>query len=93
MIIADLYIGADNKTGVLDLERICAITDETFEGYTVIGPNTGRWHQKSEQSCIVRVFEAGPGFTNNVFSLREVLKSALEQEAIPIIWTECEISW
>jgi hypothetical protein len=92
MLIADLYIGSNNKTKVLELDIIRSQVDNQFSGSSIIGVE-GRWKHQVEQSCIVRLLEDGSDFEAKVLKLRNQLVSALEQESIPVVWTNAEISW
>lgn len=76
----DLYIGADNDTGVVDTRRLHVILDECHEGYTVV-PAFGRWNGKTELSVIVTVSDTRAAVMETV----ELIKLALQQTSIGIV--------
>ena len=49
-----LYIGANNTTGEVEKDKLLAILDAHFEGYTVTD-SVGRWQGKNEKSVIVDI--------------------------------------
>lgn len=53
-ILHRLFIGANNKTGRVDEDKLRAVLDRVFEGYTMYGV-LGRWKGTNENSCIVEV--------------------------------------
>jgi hypothetical protein len=72
-----LYIGADNTTHDLDLERIGKIMSSNHEGYT-IWPASGSWRGVSEPSAVVMVH----GDHDAIAATIAQLKAELDQDAI-----------
>jgi len=77
MINYRLYIGSNNQTGELEIDRIYSILDDHLEAYTIQLAN-GRWKSKNEDSVIVSITT-----TEKIANrLIEKLKVELDQEAI-----------
>ena len=72
-----LYVGADNDTHDLDLERIGKIMSSNHEGYT-IWPAEGSWRGVSEPSAVILVNDDH----DSIMATVAQLKSELRQDAI-----------
>lgn len=72
-----LYIGANNVTGSVELDKIEATLNQHFEGYT-IEQATGYWLGKREDSAIVTI----SGQETKIIEAIKELKEVLGQEAI-----------
>jgi hypothetical protein len=82
MIITRFYIGADNKTGICDLQKIANIVAKTFKHATLI-PCTGLWNGSLESSCIVEIASE----TMERYDAKLIARSwaaGLEQESIMV---------
>lgn len=80
---ANLYIGADNITGITDIETINNILGKCHpNGYTVFGGN-GVWHGQSEP-CTMAVVT---GTQQEIQATAELLRDELRQEAIGVQFT------
>lgn len=73
----NLYIGANNGTGEVELDKLNFVLSEYFSGYTVVNAN-GYWNGKPEASVLV-VVESEPSAIRRAIA---TLKLVLEQEAI-----------
>jgi len=76
-----LYIGSNNKTHHVEEEKLKAVINKYFEGYTII-QSAGYWKGTKEESRIIEIE------TNNkeqVLKAIEELKAVLEQEAIGLV--------
>lgn len=71
----ELYIGSNNDTGELELEKIENILDQYADSYSVI-PIIGRWLGQREESVQVLIS------VEDIGTLIEELKKELEQDAI-----------
>ena len=82
----NLYIGANNETKMLELDKIIETTTKRFKGFTVI-PAIGFWEGKEENSAVLVIeTEDGKGINELVEELKEVLgqESIGAQVANPI---------
>lgn len=77
-MIFNLYVGANNKTHQIELDKLKTICNTFFEGYTLI-PSQGYWQGKEEPSIIVQIETDNK---NKVYMLAKTLKSSLKQQAI-----------
>ena len=51
----NLYIGADNATGIVNKDKIIYYLTHTFSGFTIID-SIGLWEGKRESSVVVSIF-------------------------------------
>lgn len=72
-----LYVGANNRTGRLEMARIRSIVAARHEGFTLY-PVTGYWHGVAERSAIVLINDDDA----KVFETINLLKARLEREAV-----------
>lgn len=72
-----LFIGANNLTGRLELDKIESILSASHKGFTIL-PATGYWQGKKENSCSVIVSDTA----RKVHQTIRTLKHQLDQEAI-----------
>lgn len=72
-----LYVGANNTTKRLELAKIRRIVSARHNGFTVY-PVQGYWHGEKEETAIVIINDN----TNRIKQTIEILKGALQQEAI-----------
>jgi hypothetical protein len=88
-----LFVGADNTTGRLDLDRIAKIMSKHVDGFTIL-PARGYWHGSPEPSAEIIVSAEPAQITAAVADLA----SELDQQAIgrqvqaPITFTQGEQS-
>jgi hypothetical protein len=74
-----IYIGANNNTGIVEIDKINAVMKAAgFDGYTII-PSMGYWMGSSEQSIIL---EVSGNEKQIIRALIPTLKSELDQQAI-----------
>lgn len=76
-----LYIGADNDTGQINLERIKELVGKHHEGFTVI-PGQGRWQGTDEPSAMVLI--TSDEYHPDAYETAALLKSELHQQAIGV---------
>lgn len=75
------YIGANNSSGLLELEKIETIINNYFDGFTEI-ETAGFWQGRKEKSVIIEVVsEKSP---SELVKIAKELKIALDQDAIMI---------
>ena len=76
------YIGANNDTGEVELEKAMTILDKYYTGYTVY--NTGGiWNGKGEDCAVVEVIKNDDAMlTEKVKAIAGEIKDALKQEAV-----------
>lgn len=75
----NLYIGANNTTGELELDKIRDILDRNFSGYTIVH-SVGAWEGQREPSVIVTLASSIDELMNTIRNL----KDELAQDAIGI---------
>lgn len=89
MIEHKLYVGADNKTGIVAKGRIVAIVGRAFDGFTV-QKAIGAWKGKYEKSAVVTIITDNTDAAMIDIDLIVVaLKRELEQEFV--LWTSHEV--
>ena len=74
----NLYVGADNVTGEIDLDRIASIVSKRHAGFTLL-PASGYWQGQPEPSCVVVISGAS---TYDVIETIADLRVELKQDAI-----------
>lgn len=74
-------IGANNKTGVLDMEQIEQICNAHFIGYTALEV-IGYWKGKREKSCRVEVVTEMN--STELVRVAKELREKLQQESVLI---------
>jgi hypothetical protein len=74
---ARLYIGCNNKTGRLELDKIKRITSARHQGFT-LWRATGYWQGKAEPTAVLTVADNA----KKIHQLIAHLKIELEQDAI-----------
>lgn len=77
-MLYNLFIGSNNTTHKVELNKIRKATAKMFEGFTII-PSTGYWQGKAEKSVIVQIEAMNRA---QVIELAELLKIELKQDAI-----------
>jgi hypothetical protein len=80
---ATLYVGADNETGEIDLDRLSKIVGKRHEGFTIV-PASGYWQGSPEPSALVII--SGDGL--DVLPTVKDIKSELDQESVGIAWSD-----
>ena len=75
----NIYIGADNDTGKIDLDLIASIVSKYHEGFTMVEAR-GYWQGKPEPSCVVTI--EGQGY--DILATVRELGETLHQDAIGI---------
>jgi hypothetical protein len=73
----NVYVGSDNTTGKLDIQRIQSVLVRMHEGYT-IQRATGSWRGTVEESAIVTISDK----TDKVIETVKLLKTELSQESV-----------
>lgn len=77
MINTKIYIGANNSTGIVELDTIIyLLAKEGIEGYTIIN-TIGIWQGKKENSVIIDILEDIP---KDWHKITDILKTELEQK-------------
>lgn len=76
-----LYVGADNATGDLDIDRLAKIVSKRHDGFTIV-PAIGYWLGKREPSA--QVIISGDGL--DIAATVKDIKSELAQDAVGIAW-------
>lgn len=79
METAFLYVGADNDTHIVDVDRITTLLDKEYESYTIV-PATGRWHGMSEESTVIVL----TGERDDIMHTAHTLCSELSQDAVAV---------
>jgi len=79
---ASIYIGANNTTKKVEIEKVKLLVGNLFEGYTIY-EIIGYWHNIPEQSIKVEIIIADERELA-VIRLCKELKRALNQEAIMV---------
>lgn len=80
---ASIYVGADNDTGTLELDRIRNVLDKRHtDGYTIFQAQ-GCWHGHSEP-CAVCVIT---GTTRQITGTAARLQAECRQEAVGVQFT------
>jgi len=80
MIKYEMYIGANNNSGMVEYNKIADVLNKVLEGYTII-ETRGVWQGVTENSCIVTVFGRIEDDIHYQNIARE-LCTTLEQDAI-----------
>lgn len=76
-----LFIGANNETGEVEVDKLVKLLDDTFSGYTVY-ETVGRWEGKNENSVIVEIEDERTEYDSMVEHMIGRLKLELNQQAI-----------
>lgn len=76
---ANLYVGADNHTHEIDLDRVAKIASRDVEGFTIT-PARGYWHGQPEPSAVITV-EADAA---HIARLADDLKTELGLDAVGV---------
>lgn len=80
---ATLYVGADNATGEIDLDRLAKIVSKRHEGFTIV-PARGYWQGRPEPSAQVIISSDGLDILPTV----KDIKAELDQDAVGIAWSD-----
>jgi len=80
-MIYRLYVGSNNTTHHVEEEKLKAVINKYFEGYTII-ESAGYWKGTKEESRIVEIETENK---EQVLQAIEELKAVLEQEAIGLV--------
>lgn len=73
----NLYIGSNNQTKKLELNKIKSILNTRHQGYTIY-PVTGAWNGEEEHTALVTIEDD----TAKIMETMNILKTELNQEAI-----------
>lgn len=79
-MLYNLFIGANNTTKVVEIEKIKEITGAAFDGFTII-PAAGFWMGSEEKSVIVQIETMD---ARRIEQLALILKAQLHQDAIAV---------
>lgn len=77
---ANIYIGSNNTTHKLELDKIEQVIGNTFEGFTIYEV-IGYWQHKQEKSARVEIL-ISENQEINIVKLCKELKTILGQDAI-----------
>lgn len=72
------YIGSNNKTKELEIEKIISIVNKNHEEFTIQYPVIGYWRGEAEQTAILLL----AGEHKKVMGTLRELKEVLHQDAI-----------
>ena len=72
------YIGSNNKTKQLEVDKIISIVNKNHNGFTLDYPVTGYWKGEAEETAILYLSDDKQKVLNTLNKLKEVLN----QEAI-----------
>jgi hypothetical protein len=75
-----LYVGADNVTGLVSLKALRKVLDARHAGYTITF-GEGSWEGKREHSVVVTVVDT----LAHVTSTARVLAKSLNQESVGLV--------
>lgn len=81
-----LYIGSNNETKELELDKIISYLNTQLEGYTII-ETLGFWKGKEEKSCIVEIYG------NYNLAIVGELKKILKQNSIIVATQFIEVAF
>lgn len=73
MITCELFIGADNTTGVVDIDLLCKILDSSHDGWTLT-ESLGSWQGKREHSVSVLIHDNEATIRTTAVQIRDELK-------------------
>lgn len=92
MILARMFVGSDNATGLLDIEAIEKRSTTFFPGGLTIFRARGVWRGGSEDCAVIEVMFPGLGQDDYVTfeALGKALKQALHQEAVLVQYIQVE---
>jgi len=74
-----LYVGSNNETKKLEIEKITKIVGEAFDGFTIT-KGIGFWRGVSENMAIVAIY----GEEEKIKRVAQTLRIELNQEAVGI---------
>jgi hypothetical protein len=77
MATVTIYVGSNNDTGELELEKIEKILNSRHDGYTLYRA-TGYWHGDREDSAVITVADSWASIRESITDL----KAELNQQAI-----------
>lgn len=72
------FIGSDNKTKKLEVDKIISIVNANHEAFTLDYPVIGYWRSEAEQTAVLYLSDERQKVMNTLSELKEVL----DQEAI-----------
>ena len=75
-----LYIGGNNKTHRVEVDKLKAVLNKYHEGWTIERGNIGAWHGVEEESVKVLISDN----YDTILATVNKLKYELKQEAIAI---------
>jgi hypothetical protein len=78
-----LFVGADNKTNKIDMERVRSLVGKYFEGATIINA-TDLWQGTYEESAVIHLLGTAQD-SGAVRSLAETLREELQQECVLLL--------
>ena len=55
MKLTKIYIGSNNETGKLELDKILSVMITANQGYTIV-QGVGYWNGKSEDTAIIEIY-------------------------------------
>lgn len=74
-----LFIGANNTTGEVELDKLTAVLNKKMEGYT-IAHSIGFWQGTPEKSVMVHI--VGDQTENEIEELASDIRKELEQQCV-----------
>lgn len=72
------YIGSNNKTKELEIDKIISVVNKNHDEFTIQYPVTGYWRGEAEQTAILLL----AGKRKKVMNTLKELKEVLHQDAI-----------
>nr|DAR51482.1 MAG TPA: hypothetical protein [Caudoviricetes sp.] len=72
------FIGSDNKTKKLEVDKIISIVNANYEAFTLDYPVIGYWRGEAEETAVLYLSDERQKVMNTLSELKEVL----DQEAI-----------
>lgn len=79
-MLYNLYIGANNETGIVEKDKAISIISKSFEGLTVTS-SQGYWQGKPENSIVVSIETED---SESVLSVAKQLTIELQQQAVGV---------
>jgi hypothetical protein len=77
-ITVKAFIGSNNKTGELEVDKMVEVISKEHDGFTLDYPIMGYWKGKAEDTAVLYLNDT----KYKVLQTLEMLKLELEQEAI-----------
>lgn len=79
--VYQLFIGSNNDTGKLEMDKIIQVLKNNFQGFTIV-KSKGYWRDSVENSCIVTLSTC---YASALVCAVYELKAVLHQECIGVV--------